>query len=439
VTDHGATGAEELQRELAGLRIAERRAEERLQRLAAVALALLGAETVEDLTAIVIGRGLPVLGADGGAVVVRDEQARVVRLAVSHELGEDVQVAFGEQPWDSPLPGAWAAVHGRELLLPNQTAGLAWAPETARVFAATQRYAWAALPLRVGDRLLGSLVASWVQEREFAADEVELLRAFAALCAQALDRIQHLEAQREAVRAVQRLAEGLQRALLTQPATPDALEIAVRYQPAAQQAQVGGDWYDAFITEAGATLLAVGDVSGHDTEAAAAMGQLRSLLRGLAFDSDDGPARLLTRLDRAMRGLEVDTLATVVLARVEEDADGTRWLRWSAAGHPPPLLRQPDGRVEVLDSADLLLGLDPESPRSEQRVRLPPGSVLLLYTDGLVERRGSDLDAGVGRLVEVLGAELDRSAEELCDAVVAAMTDLANDDDIAVLVLRTAA
>jgi serine phosphatase RsbU (regulator of sigma subunit) len=241
------------------------------------------------------------------------------------------------------------------------------------------------------------------------------------------------------VRVVQRLAEGLQRALLTQPTTPDALEIAVRYQPAARQAQVGGDWYDAFITAAGATLLAVGDVSGHDTEAAAAMGQLRSLLRGLAYDSDDGPARLLTRLDRAMRGLEVDTLATVVLARVEEDGDGARWLRWSCAGHPPPLLRHPDGRVQLLDSGDLLLGLDPGSPRSEQRVHLPPGSVLLLYTDGLVERRGSDLDAGVRRLGEVLGAELDRSAEELCDAVVAAMTDLDNDDDIAVLVLRTAA
>ena len=419
---------------------AERIAEQRLRRLTQAAMQLAGAETLEDLTRIVVNEGLSALGADGGAVAVREEPDHI-RLAISDRLGEQVQVTYGLLPWDSPLPAAYTARTGEWVLLPTRASGLAFTPETAEVYADTARNAWAVLPLRVETVLLGALVVSWVDEREFTEDELELLEGFAAQCALALDRIRHLQTQRQTALAVQRLSETLQRSLLTQPPTPDALQIAVRYQPAAQEAQVGGDWYDAFVTAAGATLLVIGDVIGHDRIAAATMGQVRNVLRGLAYDSDDGPALLLTRLDRALRGLEVETMATAVVARVEQDAEqsasGLRRLRWSNAGHLPPLLRHADGSVEILDdSHDLLLGVDRGRARHERAVDLVVGDTVLLYTDGLVERRGHDLDDGIAALARLFSRVGGRHPQHLCDAILSGLHSEDDEDDIALLVMR---
>ena len=134
--------------------------------------------------------------------------------------------------------------------------------------------------------------------------------------------------------AQQQLAEGLQRSLLTEPPQPDHGEIAVRYLPAAEAARVGGDWYDAFLQPGGATMLVIGDVVGHDTEAAAAMGQLRGLLRGIATYSDAGPAEVLRGLDTSMTTLQTRTLATAAVARFEQTPDELR------AGHHPHALGQ---------------------------------------------------------------------------------------------------
>jgi serine phosphatase RsbU (regulator of sigma subunit) len=332
-------------------------------------------------------------------------------------------------------------VTGEEVLLPTKAEGLAWSRLHEGVYRLTDCAARAALPLQVGGRLLGSLVVGWREERVFGAEELALLRGFAAMCAQALDRIQHLQVDRAAARAQQQLSETLQRSLLTQPPTPDALDIAVRYQPAQEAAQVGGDWYDAFVTASGTTMLVVGDVSGHDRIAAATMGQVRNVLRGLAFDSDDGPAALLNRLDEALNGLELDTLATAVLARVEQPEDyrvhGRRRLRWTNAGHLPPLLRDPDGRVHRLEHRpDLLLGLVRGAERGEHTVDLVPGSTLLLYTDGLVERRDEGLDESIDALMGSFSAVGDRKPDEVCDAILEVMGAEAVDDDVAMLVLR---
>src|SRR3954463_7973822 len=138
-----------------------------------------------------------------------------------------------------------------------------------------------------------------------------------------------------------KVAETLQHSLLTPPPRPDGLEIAVRYRPASSHALVGGDWYDAFEQPDGATMLVIGDVVGHNVEAASAMAQRRSAVRTLAYDRPDSPARTLARVDRVLAGLHVGTLATALVARLEApDDEGTRTLRWSSAGHlPPPLLR----------------------------------------------------------------------------------------------------
>src|SRR4051812_7773847 len=139
-----------------------------------------------------------------------------------------------------------------------------------------------------------------------------------------------------------KMAETLQRSLLTPAPQPNHLEIAVRYRPATAHALVGGDFYDAFTQPDGATLLVVGDVAGHSIEAAAAMSQLRSALRTLAYDRPDSPAQTLDRVDRVLIGLDFGTLATALIARIEQTEEqaraGLRTLRWSSAGHLPPLL-----------------------------------------------------------------------------------------------------
>ncbi|MFR9780398.1 SpoIIE family protein phosphatase [Micromonospora sp. MS34] len=421
------------EREIAVVQRAERRADERLHRMVAVALDLLSTETVEDLVAVMMDRAVPVLGADGGAVIVREGVERL-RAVVGHGLGPQVQVTYGDLPYDSPLPACWVARTGEPLLLPDRAAGVAFTPEMIEVYEDTGRDAWAFLPLRVGLRLLGSLAVAWRAERRFRPDEITMLEAFAAQCAQALDRIQHLAAQRAGALAAQRLSEALQHSLLTSPPTAGALDIAVRYQAAGHGMHVGGDWYDAFQTAGGSTVLVVGDVTGHDRDAVAAMGQLRNVLRGLAYDSEDGPATLLGRLDRALRGLQVRALATALLARAEPTPAG--WLlRWSNAGHPPALLRGPDGGVRLLADHDLMLGVQPGAPRREQTVQVPAGSTLVLYTDGLVERRADVLDEGIADLMLRLEQVGDAPPDRLCDLLL----DLApvdHEDDIALLVMR---
>lgn len=245
-----------------------------------------------------------------------------------------------------------------------------------------------------------------------------------------------LEALYARSRSVVRAAETLQRSLLTEPVQPAGFELAVRYVPAARETQVGGDWYDVFDLPDGSTLLVIGDVAGHDSHAAATMGQLRGMLRGIAYSGSAEPAALLGQLDGAIAGLGLGALATVVVGRLErpaDDGEGTV-LRWASAGHLPPLLRDPDGAVRPLDArADLLLGVDASRPRTEHEVLLEPGSTLLLYTDGLVERRDQVFDDGVDLLAAALGELRDRPVGELCDALLARLVPDGAEDDVALL------
>ena len=391
--------AQELQAALHAQAVAARR----LSGLAEAALQLAAAETVEELLDKVIPSGLAALGADGGAVGVRDDQRGIVHLTITDSLGPRTQQDYAEISLDGELPASWAARTGEPVVLPDRVAGLAWSREMAAVYESTGRQAWAAMPLRAGDRLLGSLTASWTDPHPFASDEIELLQAFAAQCAQALARPRVREVQQQAAVAARQMSEELQRSLLTDPPQSDHLEIAVRYRPAAAQVQVGGDWYDAFLNDAGEACL-VGDVTGHDRLAAAVMGQVRNVLRGLAHTLGDPPGLILTAVDKAMRDLQAGTLATAVLAIVEQTTQqrgtGGRTLRWTNAGHPPPLLMGPDGSSRpLLTEPDLLLGLDPLTARTDHSHQMQPGSTVVLYTDGLVERRGASIDDGLAWLV----------------------------------------
>ena len=237
------------------------------------------------------------------------------------------------------------------------------------------------------------------------------------------------------------LAEALQRSMLTDPPEPEHSDIVVRYVPAAAGAEIGGDWYDAFVQPSGQTVIAIGDVVGHDTRAAAAMGQVRGLLRGIGYSSGASPAELLTELDQAIEGLALDTMATALVARLEQDDEdlkaGRIRLRWSSAGHPPPAVLTADGEAMLLDEpAELLLGVKPDSPRREHVTVLERGSTVLLYTDGLVERRDRDIDAGTVELRDVLRECTGMTLENLCDEVLKRLFLPDAQDDVAMLALR---
>jgi serine phosphatase RsbU (regulator of sigma subunit) len=419
---------------------AEGRAQARLEQLAGVTLALLGASSLEALTDIVISQALPVLGVDGGAVVVREGDR--LRLAVSGRLHERVQTIYGDLPLDSPLPACHVARTGETLVLANRKDGLAFHPDMEQVYADTERPSWAFLPLCLGEDVLGSLSVAWAEERDsIPVDELELIAAFAAQCTQALARLRADAKQQQVALQLQRLSETLQRSLLSQPAHGSSvMTVAVRYLPAITSAQVGGDWYD--VHPAGSsTLVSVGDVAGHDRNAVAGMAALRNVLRGLAVHSDASPAELLRDLDRAVDRLELDLLATALTGRVEPHPDAGRkralQLRWASAGHLPPLVRLADGTVQVLDDeSDPMLGVAPDRPRTERCTELPEGSLLLLYTDGLVERREESISAGLSRLADVLAEVGAGDVEQVSDLLLARMLPKAPDDDVALLVLR---
>jgi PAS domain S-box-containing protein len=414
----------------------------RLAAMAQVVLQLTSAETVTDVTTVLAGAGLAAIGADGGGVALRDDEREVVELSLTPSLGAGAQRRFRTIELTSRLPAAWAARTGETVVLGTRAEAEAWSPQMREAHEQSGQSAWIAVPLTCGGRLLGSLLAGWTDERAFSADQVDLVQAFAAQCAQALDRAQSLTRERRSAEHSRLLAEELQRSMLTEPFQPDHCQIAVRYLPATRAASVGGDWYDAFLQLDGAVNLVIGDVVGHDTGAAAAMGQLRSLLRGIAVTGDAGPAQVLDALDTAIVQLGLDTYATVGMGRLEQDPAevdrGVTRLRWTSAGHPAPVVLGTDGElVEVPEvPGRLMLGVDRGRRRGETVVELPRGATVLLYTDGLVERPGAHLDEGLAYLAErVQDAPAD--PERLCDHLLRSLVPgHGAPDDVALLALQ---
>lgn len=291
------------------------------------------------------------------------------------------------------------------------------------------------LPLWVGRQVLGALVLTWERERAFGPEDRVTFRALAAYSAQAISRSLLVEERLQASRT-------LQHAMLTRLPQPDDLELAARYRPASSLEEVGGDWYDAVLLPSGCVVVAVGDVVGHDIIAAADMSQLRSVLRGLAWASDESPALTVARLDRALPGLGIEALASLVYARVEQtEADraaGLRTLRWTNAGHPPPLLVDASGAASwlVAERSEPLLGVEPAHFRHDHSTTIPPGSTLLMYTDGLVERRGEHLDAGLERLRAAAELHHGLPLDDLLDRLLSLLLDERLGDDVAVLGIR---
>ncbi|MFJ9729223.1 SpoIIE family protein phosphatase [Streptomyces sp. NPDC101209] len=380
--------------------------------------------------------------ADWVVVDLISERDEVWRTAVVHAEGdtlvhhEELEGPMPPVSEDSPMPlsralrGVASALAGPQTYQRTPDSGIA--VEQRRLFKATGIRSAAIVPIRGTREVLGALTLGRAEQaRDFTTADLPLIEDIARRAGLAVDNARLYQRQRK-------VAETMQNHLLPQLPRVPGLEMIARYLPAPHASQVGGDWYDAFCLPDGATALAVGDVVGHDLEAAAGMAQVRNVLRAYAWSQQEPPSRIVERLDEALTHITSVSMATMLFARLEQAADGSWELSWTNAGHPPPLLVSRDGVTQYLtDGHGILLGTGTRTPRPDATTVLPPGSTLLLYTDGLIEAVGHSLDEGLGRLRRHAAALAHRPLASFTDQLLRRVRPADNDDDVALLALRT--
>ncbi|MFJ8825113.1 SpoIIE family protein phosphatase [Streptomyces sp. NPDC102467] len=391
--------------------------------------ALSRAVTVDDVVAVLSGAsGLDRFAADGLVLgLVEGDHLKLIAL-----VGQTMQ-ALDElklHKVDSSLPLAEAVMTRR----PRFVGSL---PTRARNFTRLGPYmeqmkldSAAFLPLVAQDRAIGGLALFYRGRKEFTDADRNLCIGLSGIVAQSLQRAMLFDEERD-------LAKSLQATMLPRgiPEVADA-EVAVRYHAAWGGRDVGGDFYDVITLPRGRIGVVVGDVQGHDTHAAAIMGQLRIALRAFAGEGH-APATVLSRASRFLAELDTERFATCTYAQFDPATGIVRAVR---AGHLPPLVRHVDGQVGVPRvRGGLPLGLATDfgmEDYPEVRLDLVPGETLVLCTDGLVEDSGLDLDTGIQNLAEVLRAGPE-PAEELADHLSRALWERwGSSDDVALLVLR---
>ncbi|WP_443077111.1 SpoIIE family protein phosphatase [Streptomyces sp. SP18CS02] len=373
-----------------------------LYRPVALAIALTEAVTARQVSAVVTEELLPAFGGRQLAIYLLHE--RHLQLAWETGFPKGFLNRFDGVGLDARLPGVETLTSGRPIFFESMqrlAAAYPGIPLDAHVGAR------AFLPLIASGRPVGSCILGFDQPRGFSAEERTVLTALAGLIAQSLQRAQRYDTEAA-------LARGLQSALL-----PHRLprlrhvDTVGRYLPGTQGMDVGGDWYDVVET-AGGVALVIGDVQGHGVSAAATMGQLRSAVRAFALSNLD-PQEVMSGTNRLLIDLDPGQFASCCYVVLDPATGATRAVR---AGHPQPLLRHADGSAEVLDlSGGVVLGIDPDATYPVTALRLEPGALLALFTDGLVEQPGVDIDLGVERLRATLAGlgsgSLDRTADRL--------------------------
>ncbi|WP_078891711.1 SpoIIE family protein phosphatase [Streptomyces sp. NRRL S-350] len=371
-----------------------------------LASALTEAVTVRDVCRAVADEILPAFGGQELAIyAVRDQHLHLLSQAGYPDGFLD---GFEGTPIGARLPGAEALSTGTPIFFESVRDLAAAYPGLAL----DEMGAWAFLPLIASGRPIGSCILGFDRPRPFTVEERGLLTALGGFIAQAVERARLYDAEFA-------LARGLQQGLLPHrlPEVP-GIRITARYLPGTQGMEIGGDWYDAIVTDGDVTLV-IGDVEGHSVAAAAAMGQLRSAVRAFATGGEP-PDIVLARTNRLLLDLDLGLLASCCLVRLTP-ADGT--VRIARAGHLPPVLRHPGGPAEVLEVAGgPLLGVDERAAYPVSELRLRPGALLALYTDGLVEDPAVAIDQGVDRLRAAMargaaGEDLDEAAERLLHEV----------------------
>ena len=382
------------------------------------------AATAEEAADIVLRRAIAITSSVAGGVALAHEDGYLEFVAVRGLAGDDAE-RMPRFAFDDLTASTEALRSGQESFAPTAEAFLARYPDGYRVTGGPGRGVWA-LPLVVQGAPIGVVMLILDSERLPSEDDRSTVRALAAQVGQALRRAQTSDQTREA-------AEELQRAMLPVelPAVPGTAVTGL-YRAATQILEVGGDWYDAVETAPDAIAVAVGDVVGRGVPAAATMGQLRVAWRALALRSE-GPAVLLSSLDRFARDLPGAEVTTVACASLDVR---TGQLRYACAGHLPPLVVSRAGDAGFLDegrSVPLAVGQD--AVRSEGLATLHAGDTLVLYSDGLVERRDEPMDEGLERLRRA-AEQIGGPRGELADALEAALVDRDRSlDDVAILTL----
>ncbi len=407
---------------------------DRVVRVQATTAALATAATRDDVTEAVLAHGMRAFGARAAVVMLVDEAQRVLVLAGLYGYRRGMFSDLQRVSLDSPSPLAVAVRARRRLEFRDLRDYVDLRPELSVVMQEIGS-AGVCVPMLLQDRAVGSLGIAFGDETALSDDALADLENLASLAGQAYDRVRLSELDRE-------IAHVLQHSLLLDvlPETRDA-ELSARYVSSVAEMEVGGDWYDVIDLGAGRLGLAVGDVVGRGVRAATTMGQLRSALRALALAHDD-PGVVLSHLDHFARVTAGAAMATVVYAVYDPTTAG---LRYACAGHPPPLLAGPHG-VRFLDEGrSVPVGAGIAAERETATATLAGDDMLVLYTDGLIERRGEAIDIGLARLAATLEARLAADAPK---GPVASVDDLSADlleelvgdsatDDVALLVVRS--
>ncbi|HEX6930526.1 MAG TPA: SpoIIE family protein phosphatase [Streptosporangiaceae bacterium] len=413
--------------ERARLRQAERSERERIETLSALTRHLASALTPEAIGQVVSDRVRSAVGgADGLSLgVVNADRAMLEWISIVG-YSDPVLAQIVDLPLADDTAATDAARTGQPVIIRTASEYAERYPGPRAAAVVAEEASWLIWPLTVGKVTVGSIVLMWKRPQEFQPGQLAFIAAVADLVAHALVRAR-IYADEHAIATV------LQRAVMPKVTAPiPGLDIGTCYRQAGTSWVIGGDWYDALALPGGLAYITVGDVAGHGISAAEDMTQIRNAGRALAIAGYQ-PARLLAELRRLTASVTKGQFATMTVALLEADASK---ITYASAGHPPLLIRRAGtGAVQTLPAAGgPPLGPFEDATYTQRRARFEPGDIALLYTDGLIERRGDDVQNGICRVADHLRAWPDGGPlEDLCAELVASVAGQPQLDDICVL------
>ncbi len=383
--------------------------------------------TGREVAQFVAMRAAACVGADYSNLALLTADGDSLRLFHSPFLDDELSARYTDVPLRAAYPIAVAARDSRVVFLPDLDSYEEEFPGLVADTIAAGVQATASLPLyRLDGTLLGAIGFGWAEPTSFDRKLEAALRAVAYLCVETVERAERYDADHD-------LIVALQNRLLGSLPVLAGTEISARYLTASSDASVGGDWYEGLLLGEGKIALIVGDVVGHGITAAADMALIRGMISAL-LHARIATSQIFTELTSVLIRCNSPLLATAALAVI--DIPGST-VTFATAGHPPPMLRLPDGTVEELGTANgMMIGVSSDSVGEVSASPFPLGSQLVMYTDGLVESRDRPLQQGIDQAAAHLAGLSGRLApsrviESLHDALIG---DRANDDDIAVLV-----
>jgi PAS domain S-box-containing protein len=395
---------------------------ERAHHLQEITARLADSRTVGDVARAVLVSTRRALDTLHAGISLVDDTGRFLDFQDTDQLPDPTRAEWARVPLSVDVPITIASRTGQMFFHESSEALLADFPHLRDTMALVGQGAFANVPLVSGGRPFGVLAVSWPSARQFSEEDRDFLITIAGQCAQAIERARVFEREHAT-------AEALQRAIVPSLGTSfDDVRCTGRYLPAEANIEVGGDWYDAFLLPDGSLAIVIGDVAGHGLRAATTMTQLRNMLRAYAFD-EASPASVLARMDSILADTGSEQFATCFYARFDP---GTRELSFANAGHLPPILLEPHRPAALLPSRPSpLLGARGEPV--EETMWIEPGTKMLLFTDGLIERRSRPIDDGITAVLASLRTGAPSDLDMLCDHVLGHAADQQREDDVCLL------